>query len=657
MQRPSWYATLLATFFVMSVAYGTTTVVFFGGQVLRFDAPAASPAVAPAGKGVVYYSPDAGFLASGNGGAFSPLGSGAGGNAVHGTSLVSFGDSITFGFGSSVAYPILVCRRNGWSLSTLAVSSNRVIDLGTPVYAQTPNASSSQNYSVMIGVNDANTYSAVPASAILYEDALGAELAWLAIPSTRKILGTDTVNGVETGTWVADSSTAWGIGRQSQTNGSTKTWSVTGSTIYVATKCFKSNFGAFTISVDGVSQGSFSTDTPSDFDQSTYNNGAIAAPKLVRLTGFSTGAHTVLMTVTSATSASNKVWVDWVAGSGGAAYTASTAPIVVVSNITAQPVLHPNGGTEDGTASYNVIVRRVQRNLSEIDGYDVRLADVFPYTNNDSLLSDHLHLNDYGHIVVADVISSAFIGGLSVGPGSEKILASAIAVGASSDMTDPVFGAIGADTFKATNGASKVGLSPVWFGFSNATDNWFINGTTAGKIQTGAVSYSDYTFATNNADRGKVTKDGAWVLGTGLTTADPIVGTDDTHFGTSDTNGCGHHANGFFYCNLSSDIFYAQQLTGEVRFGSYSASIVNLVSGHNVFATLFTTGGLSIGSTPPADPGVNNLRVKGSIQTSSTPVTTKPSCAADSDVGKWVSYSKLAGATVSMCFCQKVASS
>lgn len=50
------------------------------------------------------------------------------------------------------------------------------------------------------------------------------------------------------------------------------------------------------------------------------------------------------------------------------------------------------------------------------------------------------------------------------------------------------------------------------------------------------------------------------------------------------------------------------------------------------------------------------LKDSGEIQIQTT-VTSKPACAADSDVGRWVSYSKSAGATISMCFCQKVASS
>jgi hypothetical protein len=86
-------------------------------------------------------------------------------------------------------------------------------------------------------------------------------------------------------------------------------------------------------------------------------------------------------------------------------------------------------------------------------------------------------------------------------------------------------------------------------------------------------------------------------------------------------------------------------------------------SGDITTGSASVTRGITAGSLNVSGSTIlNGLVTSGSISSAgsikiNTSVTTKPACASDSDVGTFVRYSKTAGATISMCFCQKVSSS
>ena len=308
----------------------------------------------------------------------------------------AFGDSITAGIGatsaSTTAYIPLLSGLAGWTVTNAAVSTSMILDQLTPILATTTAVGDA--YTLQIGTNDQRTYQTDATKRTVFERAHQAAIAWLGIPSTRKTLGT---SANVTGSW-STSSEYSGIGRTTSSSGATMTATVYGGTIYVAYIVANSTTGTFTVSVDGVSQGTLSTDPGATITSAlsrTYTE------QLARFTGFSEGAHTVLITQTSGT-----VKIDWIAGVVSSQQ--DLWPVVVVGNVPkmTSAAYASFGGSDTTVGDYNTVI---SSNISTLagDGLNVKSVDVWSVIDPNTDLNDGIHPNDTGHRDIANAYYSA----------------------------------------------------------------------------------------------------------------------------------------------------------------------------------------------------------------------------------------------------------
>lgn len=327
------------------------------------------------------------------------------GSLATGSALEAFGDSLTLGTGATTpatgGYAPLVAAAKGWTLANHGVNGGMCITQQIQIYALSVLPGTISSY--LIGPNDERVYGTDPTRFPIYQGALTAQLAWLAIPEAKKVRGQATAAIAYAGTWADDVATYGGtLGRSSTTNGSTATLTLTGRHLFIATRIQDGNAGTFTLTVDGALYGSYSCAAP----------GLIAgnlnyAPSGIVIPNLSDGVHTVLLTVTSATAAGNVVWLDWAAGSGGVRQVAGPycysigVPRMSAAGYTAF------GGSEATVAEYN----RFLRGLCGFLGYcglNVIFVDASPYVEPTADISgDGIHPNDQGHRHLRDAFLEA----------------------------------------------------------------------------------------------------------------------------------------------------------------------------------------------------------------------------------------------------------
>jgi lysophospholipase L1-like esterase len=315
----------------------------------------------------------------------------------------AFGDSITVGHGASnyltTAYIPLLIQDTGWSISNHAVSGSQVPDQAAAVYADTVTNNSVATY--MLGTNDQDVYGIDANKLSIFKSGHEAEIAWLAIPNTDKVLGTSS-SVAYTGTWT--NTNAYHIGKNTAISGATATFSVTGENVLVEMiQGDQYVQGAYTISIDGVSQGNFTSIPAASM---TTQNGAVYGPELLVFKGLTNSAHTIVITATD----TNGVYFDWAAGISS---TTTYTPTVYVANIPYGNNYGYWGGSSANVDSYNAAIAS---NVSELAGMglNVKLVDdnsvVDPTTD---LSSDGLHPNDAGHRAIANAFENVI--GISLG--------------------------------------------------------------------------------------------------------------------------------------------------------------------------------------------------------------------------------------------------
>lgn len=320
--------------------------------------------------------------------------------SINGT-LDAFGDSIMFGADSAdpSQYPIYgyiyqAARINGWAINNHAVSGSKLPDQAPVVYGVTPTAG--KNYVICLGTNDIFFWGSLtgndPNKVDNYRGGMSALLAYLAIPQTNKLLANDSRMTL-TGTW-ASSSTAfspyWGFGMVSTTNGSTMTATVYGTSVYLAITIANGNTGTFTVTIDNGVQinpltgftGFNCVGTSTIFS----NTGPTYQPYLIRFAGLENLAHTVTVTVTSATNAANQVFVDWVSGNSGVAGTTNTqfntGPVVYANNIIMMAGFNYTaaGGTQHINSVFNLALKDAAKDLAG-DGLNIGFVNLLAAIN------------------------------------------------------------------------------------------------------------------------------------------------------------------------------------------------------------------------------------------------------------------------------------
>lgn len=306
----------------------------------------------------------------------------------------SFGDSITFGDFATVpatlGYVGLLSTALARPITNYGISGDMVPDQTARVY--TTNPAYGDISTIMLGVNDERTYGLNSTTLGYYRRGLQCLAAYLGLGNKQFAIS----SGTYTGTWT--NTTAYGLGKNSATNGSTATFTVNGTTVYVGMIQQDASPGTFNVLIDGTVAGSYTTQTTG---LGPTVNGVSFGAMLLRFPGLSAGSHTIEIVVTSATSGSNVVYVDWVAGNAQ-----TVLPRVYVGQVTYAEVYN-SGGSSANVDSYNAVIASLIADLVS-DGLNVT-----PVTTNVLNLSVDMdgayHPINTGHVKLAAAFQSAFV--------------------------------------------------------------------------------------------------------------------------------------------------------------------------------------------------------------------------------------------------------
>lgn len=332
------------------------------------------------------------------------------------TAFTALGDSNTKGTtGPETGYHwVNVVNTMAGPITTtnLGVDGDQAADLSDDVLPLFPLGRSV--YTLMVGSNDQRTYLTDADKLQVYKDALRAHIVYLSTPYTFKTLPTNTTGPhkvTETGAgWAATN--AWtGVeyGRSTSTTNDASSFTAYGTTVYVTT-ITQYNAAAYTetysITIDGVSQGSFNV-APGNNANITTANGKAYAQRCHRFAGLASGAHTVVVTDTGG--ASGNVYLEWAAGNHTQAgpYASAFRPRVIVGQVTRQSVAYPYGGSDANVDTYNAVVRTVVGELQS-DGLNVVLVNTTDAVDQDTSASgdmnaDGIHYKTEGHEKLARV--------------------------------------------------------------------------------------------------------------------------------------------------------------------------------------------------------------------------------------------------------------
>ena len=336
---------------------------------------------------------------------FSSFGAGGGAGP---TTFTAFGDSITVGNGASTlgvtSYVPVLAGLRSWTATNNAVSGDMVGDQAAKVFLLT--GADSQQCTYYCGFNDARVYNVNVAKQAGFKRAHMASICWLAL---RAAYRTAAQASASTGVWSNMAQYGGTLGVSSTAPGATRTFTTYGSVVYVTTILQAANTSTFTIAIDGVSMGTFSSGLTNGADPSTAN-GLNYIPAVLRLPGLTEGPHTVVFTVASLGGVNPTCYCLWASGNGG--HQVRNGPSVWVSNIERMPVagyVASVGGADFIFATYNEIIRDNCRTLA-YDGLNVTLIDtaavILPATD---VSVDNIHPNDTGHAKIAAAFYEAMV--------------------------------------------------------------------------------------------------------------------------------------------------------------------------------------------------------------------------------------------------------
>ncbi|CAM6006426.1 unnamed protein product, partial [Sphagnum balticum] len=314
----------------------------------------------------------------------------------------AFGDSITAGTGASITntdYVNDLTRIENSVPSNFGVAGNISCDQSGTMVNTSPTYANNPIMTEMIGTNDANNG---VSQTLIFEPCWLGGVTWVTIANSQKIF-----SATQTGSW-----SNFGSGYYSTTNGSTLTYSITttGGPIYLWDHIDSTwGSGAFSLTIDGTSEGSFSS-YPAAFTGSGNNNG---------LAGYrfpvSSGTHTVVATVTSSTSSSNIVGIYGV----GTAPPSSQIKYLMPPRIFVGGVPRQQGDANSSTtAAYNSDVVTMASELAG-DGLNVVFVNIRATLCSQLIsgncagpsgaydMANSLHPNDQGHLELAQAFSAA----------------------------------------------------------------------------------------------------------------------------------------------------------------------------------------------------------------------------------------------------------
>lgn len=285
----------------------------------------------------------------------------SGGNEFYGDSLFAaqtgVGDSgLYLQMGSRLANDLLGISFNN------AVGGTRMSQIVQTMYANhQPNLSPTSVATIITdgGVNEANFDGSSTGALNNFMLEFNAFIAWGELSAANRVMASVAA---PSGTWVAStlqplSSQTTGTARSSTTNASTLTFSTTGTGTKVGVTYYAplaANGGTFTFSIDGTPQTNVCSGTTT-FANTGCNGFAVAGTSYTVFRQEFTvaaGAHSAVVTVTSATSASNIVYIAAVDQTPA---TKTSLPILIHAGV----IREQADGNSVATAAYNTAVQTV----------------------------------------------------------------------------------------------------------------------------------------------------------------------------------------------------------------------------------------------------------------------------------------------------------
>jgi hypothetical protein len=207
-------------------------------------------------------------------------------------------------------------------------------------------------------------------------------------------------------------------GLPSTTNGETVTATVQGDAVYIIYDRFKTvTGGTFSVSIDGsVVVASVSCNGSSlaceGSDQGTADNSTFGYPTLLRV-GTTPGRHTVVVTVTSTTNASNKVQIEGIAGSedmmGPTAVVAATARMNA-AGYSGSAAAYASAAIGDAAVAAFNQVSKAACDMLYSDGLRVHFAATSVYDPaaiSSQVQGDNIHPTATGAAVLATAFTNA----------------------------------------------------------------------------------------------------------------------------------------------------------------------------------------------------------------------------------------------------------
>lgn len=307
----------------------------------------------------------------------------------------AFGDSITADTGASPqsdGYPSVIAATEGWTLTNYAHGGDRAPDQCVQMYGTT--ASSGILNSLLIGQND-DVYVADDHYTAQYQASLLACGAWVMLTGAgadgtpTKLIAQDS-RVTKSGNWQTSDLYA-ALGVKTLEAGDTLTATVDGSVLYLGMTASAETVNSYTVAVtvDGVSQGSFTPDYQYPGQETTY------VPWGIRLPLSTSGAHKLVLTCTAPGAAG--CYVDWIGGNG----TPATLPRPSLWYGT--PYLPLLGKGSDLYTSMRNIIIPLQQQLAA-DGLNAYLADTYNWFvgyTQPQCMYDNFHPSDCGHALLA----------------------------------------------------------------------------------------------------------------------------------------------------------------------------------------------------------------------------------------------------------------
>lgn len=311
--------------------------------------------------------------------------------------IYALGDSFSnpgYGATSGHAYLQVLANQLGQSITNYGINGGQTADQTANLCSITIGAADAGV--VELGFNDMWYYGNDLNKIGYFRAGYQSILAYLATPS--KQLGKNTPS---VGQWV--NTPSFGIGKKTTNPGDTITFTVSGTTVYFGTIQFSGIDGSYSVTIDGVSKGTFQTNAPG-------MNTHLQMPcgqKVLRFAGLSSGSHSVLITAIS-----GNVFAEWCSGN-----TQANKPLVYALNIThctaagyAYDANTPINDTVHDT--YNATISSAVQDLVS-DGLNVVLVDDAALNiPSEDTYSDGVHPNDTGHCKIALKLYHAMTGSL-----------------------------------------------------------------------------------------------------------------------------------------------------------------------------------------------------------------------------------------------------